>query len=143
MLKTGQKLGKYRILKRLGVGGFAEVYKAVDTVEGIKVALKIPFLGTPESVDDFKQEIRIAATLEHPHILPIKNADVIDGRFIIATPLGDETLGDRLRRRLSIHTALSGCDARPVPSTRRPARTMTWPVSLPIDNSPLKSMWPH
>ena len=36
-----QRLGQYRIEECVAVGGFAEVYKAYDTVEGIRVALKV------------------------------------------------------------------------------------------------------
>ena len=41
-LKIRQKLGKYRIERRLGSGGFAAVYQAMDTVQGIRVAIKVP-----------------------------------------------------------------------------------------------------
>ena len=40
-LARGQKLSKYRLVKRVGKGGFCEVWKARDTVEGIWVALKV------------------------------------------------------------------------------------------------------
>jgi serine/threonine-protein kinase len=43
MLKAKQKLGKYIIERKLGEGGFAVVYQARDTIEGIRVALKIPY----------------------------------------------------------------------------------------------------
>ena len=48
MLKARQRLGKYRIEARLGEGGFATVYRARDTIEGIKVALKVPHQGGPQ-----------------------------------------------------------------------------------------------
>ena len=38
---------------------------------------------------DFKREARLAHRLEHPNILPIRDASFIDGRFVIAMPLGD------------------------------------------------------
>lgn len=41
-LRVRQKLGKYRIESKLGAGSFAAVYAAMDTVEGRRVALKIP-----------------------------------------------------------------------------------------------------
>jgi len=103
MLRPGKTIGKYRIQRRLGTGGFATVYRALDTVEGIHVALKIPhpnFL-RPESLGDFRREIRIAARLDHPNILPIKNAEVYDGHLVVAYPLGTGTLDDRLRKRIS------------------------------------------
>jgi serine/threonine-protein kinase len=103
-----KRIGKYRLLRRLGTGGFSEVYKAFDTVEGIHVALKLPKapFQTPEMLEDFRKEIRLAARLDHPNILPVKNADFYDGRLVVAYPLGDETLADRLRRRLALDSCL-------------------------------------
>lgn len=111
-LKTRQKLGKYRIRRRLATGGFAEVYEARDTVEGIDVALKIPHehLLSRGVLEDFRKEARLAAPLDHPHILPIKNADDVDGMFAIVTRLGCETLAERLQRRLGRATILEYTD---------------------------------
>ncbi|NIL97593.1 MAG: protein kinase [Planctomycetales bacterium] len=108
MLKTRQKLGKYQIERKLGEGGFALVYQARDTIEGVRVALKIPYphLVTPDTLEDFRHEVRVAARLEHPHILPLKNAEFINGHFVITTALGQGTLADRLQKRLSFATAL-------------------------------------
>lgn len=108
ILKTRKRFGKYIIEKKLGEGGFAVVYQARDTIEGIRVALKIPYerLVTEESLDTFRQEVRLAAKLEHPHIQPLKYADYIDGYFVIVTALGSGTLEERLGRRLSTQTAL-------------------------------------
>jgi hypothetical protein len=106
-IKARQKLGKYRLERRLGEGGFALVYQALDTIEGVRVALKIPHpsLMTPEAFEDFRREARLAAQLKHPNILPLKTADFIDGHFVIAFPLGERTLADRLQSRLSLATA--------------------------------------
>ncbi|HUG92854.1 MAG TPA: serine/threonine-protein kinase [Planctomycetaceae bacterium] len=108
MLKARQKLGKYRIERRLASGGFGSVFQAMDTIEGIRVALKIPHAAviTESVLDDFRKEVRMTARLEHTNILPLKNASFIDGHFVIATPLGEESLADRLRRRMSLTTAL-------------------------------------
>jgi serine/threonine protein kinase len=108
MLKARQKLGKYHIERKLGEGGFALVYQARDTIEGVRVALKIPFphLVTPETLEDFRHEVRVAARLEHPNILPLKNAEFIDGHFVITTALGQTTLDDRLKNRMSLTTAI-------------------------------------
>ncbi len=107
-LRARQRLGKYRIEKSLGEGGFAKVYQALDTIEGIRVALKVPgqqFVSAAV-LEDFRKEARLAARLEHPHILSIKNAEFIDGRFVIAYPLGEKTLADRLICRLSQAVAI-------------------------------------
>lgn len=108
VLRARQRLGKYRIEKRISNGGFAVVYRAMDTIEGIRVALKIPHaeIITDEVLDDFRQEVRLAVRLEHPHILSLKNASFIDGQFVIAFPLGEKTLAERLQHRMSITTAL-------------------------------------
>ena len=107
-IRTRQKLGKYRIDGKLGYGGFAVVYQATDTIEGSRVALKIPYdhLITDSVLEDFRREVRLAAQLDHPNILPLKNADFIEGRFVITYPLGDRTLADRLQSRLSLNLAL-------------------------------------
>jgi serine/threonine-protein kinase len=108
VLRVGQHLGKYRITKRLADGGFARVYGAYDTVAGVPVAIKIPHedLLTREALDDFRREVRITAKLDHPNILPVKDAGHIDGRFVIIYPLGEESLADRMTRRMSVRTVL-------------------------------------
>lgn len=107
-LRARQKLGKYRIEKKLSSGGFATVYQAMDTIEGVRVALKIPHPGqiNDQVMRDFRHEIRLAARLQHPNILPLKDASVIDDQLVITFPLGEKSLADRLQRRLSIVTAL-------------------------------------
>jgi serine/threonine protein kinase len=107
-LRPRQKLGKYRIEKCLSEGGFAAVYQAHDTIEGIRVALKIPHsqMVSESLMKDFRNEARLAAKLEHPNILHLKDASVIDGYFVIALPLGEKTLADRLMSRLSIRTVV-------------------------------------
>ena len=108
VLRRGSRLGKYRIESRLGDGAFAAVYRASDTLEGVTVALKIPHsrVLTEEDEDSFRKEIRLAARLRHPHILPLKSADIIDGQYVLAYPLGEGTLADRLQSRLSLSTGL-------------------------------------
>lgn len=107
-LKVRQKIGKYRIEGRLGEGGFATVYRAADTIEGIQVALKVLHTDymTDEVLNGFRKEARTTSKLEHANILSIKDASIIDGRLVIALPLGQETLDQRLRRRMSIKTVL-------------------------------------
>ncbi|MEQ8763060.1 MAG: serine/threonine-protein kinase [Planctomycetota bacterium] len=111
-LRRNQRLGKYRIVRHIAEGGFAEVYEARDTIEQLPVALKIPLISGESDplFAAYLREIRITAKLDHPHILPIKSADLIDGRLVIATPLGDESLDDRLGRRLSTRMARSFID---------------------------------
>ncbi len=107
-LRARQRLGKYRIETRLAEGGFANVYRAYDSIEGIRVALKIPLVGfdDKETLQLFRREARLTARLDHPNILPIKDASFIDGQFVIASALADESLADRLERRLSTRLCL-------------------------------------
>lgn len=107
-VRVRQRLGKYRIEKRLAQGGFAEVFQAYDTIEGIRVALKVPLphLITPQLIEDFKKEVRLTAKLDHRHVLKVKNAAFIDDHFVIVHALGDEALADRLKRRISLRLAM-------------------------------------
>jgi serine/threonine-protein kinase len=107
-IKARQNLGKYRIQRKLGAGGFMQVWQALDTVEGIQVALRIPHqdLLTPEMLKDLRKEVRLTAGLDHPNILPIKNAEFIDDRLVVAYPLGEKTLGDRMQHRMTVQVAL-------------------------------------
>ena len=94
LLKARQQLGKYKIERRLSDGPRAAVYRAYDTIHGIKVALKIPDpdIMDEEFLDEFRREARLSSRMEHPNVLPIQNACFIDGYFVIAMPLGIETL---------------------------------------------------
>ncbi len=107
-LRSRQRLGKYRIERQLAEGGFATVYRAMDTVEGVRVALKVPRAELVKGRESqFTHEVRLASRLDHPNVLPVKNAQAIDGYFVIAYPLGDKTLGDRMASRMSARRALS------------------------------------
>ena len=57
-LRARQKLGKYRIVRRLAAGPYANVYESSDTIEGIRVALKIPHatLVTPEMLAQMRYD---------------------------------------------------------------------------------------
>jgi serine/threonine-protein kinase len=91
----------------LGSGGFATVYAALDTLMGVRVALKIPSseLVSDELIDEFRREARLTMGLEHPNILPIRDATFIDGRFVIVTPLAQRTLEERLKKRIAFENA--------------------------------------
>jgi serine/threonine protein kinase len=96
-LTAGTRLGKYRLEKHLGTGGSCEVWKAKDCVEDIAVALKIPQVGVKgeRNSQGLFREIRLVAKMRHPHIMSVKNADIIDGYAVLATELSVGTLADR------------------------------------------------
>jgi len=98
-LGRGMRLGKYRLVKRLGRGGYGTVWKARDTVEGIWVALKIPHVKADGQTDNqaLLREVRLVAGLRHEHLMPVKNADIIKGYAVLATELSVGTLADRCK----------------------------------------------
>lgn len=111
-LRARQLLGKYRIEAKISEGGFANVYRAYDTIEGIRVALKIPSpsITSREWLEDFRKEARTAARLDHPNILPLKDASFVDGYFVMAFRLAERTLAQRLQKRMSAKLALDYTD---------------------------------
>jgi serine/threonine protein kinase len=81
------KLGRFRIDRVLGQGGFGIVYLATDITLGRHVALKLPRLHTlqqPGLLERFLREARAAAGLDHPHIVPVHEAGETDGLCYIA-----------------------------------------------------------
>lgn len=106
-LRQRQRFGQYRIDRHLGTGGFSSVYAATDTVSGIPVALKVLHdVGGDEGYEALRREVRIAARLEHPNILPIRTAGTVEDRFVIVSPQAEESLDERLKRRMGARTAV-------------------------------------
>ena len=70
--------------------------------------LKVPHarLIDEHVLKDFRNEARLAAQLDHPNILPLKDASIIDEHLVIALPLGEKSLADRLRSRMSFEVAV-------------------------------------
>lgn len=106
MLRARQKIGKYRILGRIASGPLADVYKAFDTIQRMRVALKIPKVHDDSGNEEILHEVQVATKLQHPNILSVLNASYIDDHFVIAMELGDESLADRIERRISTARAM-------------------------------------
>lgn len=85
---AGQRLGKFRMIRRLGVGGMGAVYLAEDTERGRQVAVKIlpreRAANNPTLVRRFKAEAQAAARLDHDHIVRVYEAGEIAGYLYIA-----------------------------------------------------------
>ncbi len=98
---SGQLLGHYRVLEKIGAGAMGEVFRARDERLGRDVALKLirpASSNNPDHLRRFEQEARAAAALNHPNILAI-----YDVGFEGTTPyIVSELLeGKNLRQRLS------------------------------------------
>ncbi len=93
-LRRGARLGKYRLEKRLGEGGSAVVWRARDTIEDRRVALKIVLPAVVEELgrDAIEAEARLAARLEHPCVVGLRYADWIDSYFVLVSDLAQRSL---------------------------------------------------
>ena len=102
--------GTYDIVRTLGAGGMATVYLAHDLRHGRDVALKVlhPDLGSALGPERFQREIRLAARLQHPHILTVLDSGESAGRLWFTMPFVE---GESLRDRLTRETQLPVADA--------------------------------
>ena len=102
---------RYRLERELGRGGMAVVYLAEDLRHERPVALKVllPELAAALGPERFQREIKLAARLQHPHILGVHDSGEAAGRLWFAMPFVEgESLRDRLRRerQLAVDDAL-------------------------------------
>ena len=94
-MKFGDRLGPYRVLEKLGVGGMGEVYRGTDTRLGREVAIKILPVATASSdaLARFEREGRAIATLNHPNICTLFDVGSDAGRpYLVMELLAGATL---------------------------------------------------
>lgn len=104
--QTIETLGKYHILGELGSGGFATVFRALDTTLDREVALKVlhpQLLVDQTTVARFQREARAAARLQHPNIVTIYEVGAVGERLYIAMALAE---GGSLASRLAAQGTL-------------------------------------
>jgi tetratricopeptide (TPR) repeat protein len=104
--------GRYAIEGEVGRGGTSVVFRARDLKHDRTVAVKVlkPDLSAAVSADRFHREVAIAASLTHPHILPLFDSGEADGHLFYVMPLmKGETLRDLLERerQLPVDRALA------------------------------------
>src|SRR6202521_2763079 len=79
--------GRYKIVRKLGTGGMANVYLAEDQELGRRVAIKIlndRHAGDEQFVERFRREAKNAAALSHPNIVSIYDRGEAEGTYYIA-----------------------------------------------------------
>src|SRR6266576_3198661 len=114
--------GRYTIEREIGRGGMSIVYLAHDTRNERRVALKVlrPDLAHSLGPERFLREIKVAAALQHPHILPLYDSGAADGLLFYVMPYvdglslrdklvkeGELPIGDAVRVLRDIADALS------------------------------------
>jgi eukaryotic-like serine/threonine-protein kinase len=110
-----KRLGKYELVERLGHGGMAEVWKALDTQLQRYVAIKVlqPNLrDDPNFANRFRREAQLIASLHHPNIVQVHDFQIFqpddDGKgaqspiaYMVMNYVEGETLADYLRKTSS------------------------------------------
>src|SRR5437868_8266034 len=97
-----EPLPGYKLIERLGGGGFGEVWKA-EAPGGLHKAIKFVYGDLETASEDgqrAEQELKAMSRVKavrHPYILSLERYDIIDGQLIIVMELADRNLWDRFR----------------------------------------------
>ncbi len=102
--------GRYDVERKVGEGGMATVYLAKDVRHGRNVAVKVirPEVAETLGTDRFLSEIKLTASLQHPHILALLDSGVVsstdsgDRPFYVMPYITGETLRARLTRERAL-----------------------------------------
>ena len=100
----------YRIERELGGGGMSHVYVARETALGRQVVIKVlpPEMSAAVSIERFRREIQLVASLQHPHIVTVHSAGQAGDLLYYTMPLVE---GESLRARLARDGTLSANEA--------------------------------
>ena len=99
---VGTTIGEYVVEEPIGSGGMGEVYRALDERLGRRVALKVLLRRLADDAgfrERLLRESRLAASLDHPNVVPVYEAGEADGRLFIAMRYVDGTDLKALLRR--------------------------------------------
>jgi eukaryotic-like serine/threonine-protein kinase len=96
------RIGRYRIEKVLGEGGFGLVYLAFDDQLERFVAIKVPhrrLISRLEDAEAYLTEARIVGKLKHPHIIPVFDVGTTENYpcFVVSEYIEGSTLAQRIR----------------------------------------------
>src|SRR6516165_10702599 len=107
-----QRIGRYRVERILGEGGFGIVYLAHDEQLQRPVAVKVPhrrLVSRPEEADAYLAEARTVANLDHPNIVPVYDVGSTEDCpcFVVSKFIDGTDLATRLKQsRLSLHESV-------------------------------------
>lgn len=100
------RLGRYELLARVGAGGMAEVFRAIDLAPGaspepLVIKTILPHLAAdPEFQTMFINEARLTARFDHPNVVKVRDLGRIDGALFLAMELVDGCDLSRMLRHL-------------------------------------------
>lgn len=102
----GLVLGNYLILDKIGAGGMGQVFKAMHRRMERVVALKVlpsKAMSEPDVVERFHREVKAAARLEHPNIVPAHDADESDGiHYLVMQFVDGRDLGTLVKEQRTL-----------------------------------------
>src|SRR5262249_56573426 len=95
-------LGRYRVTKRVGAGGYGTVYRAHDEVLAREVAIKVflsDHLSSAQDLSTYQAEGRALASLDHPGIVPVYDVGRTDDglSFLVSKFVECGNLREQLR----------------------------------------------
>src|SRR6185312_5944512 len=85
----------YRFIKKLGQGGFGEVWEA-EAPGGVRVAIKVIRIDSVHSKPEVRS-LELIRNIRHPHLLDVQFSVEVDDCLLIAMPLCDSSLWDRYK----------------------------------------------
>ena len=106
----GALSGSYTLDRELGGGGMSRVFLAHEVALGRRVVVKVlpPEMAAGVNIERFRREIQLAASLQHPHIVPLHAAGQAGDLFYYTMPLVE---GESLRAKLAREGELPVADA--------------------------------
>jgi tRNA A-37 threonylcarbamoyl transferase component Bud32 len=121
---------RYEIGECLGRGGMGVVYRARHRMMHRDVALKVirpDLLASPEAVERFRREVRLAAQLAHPHIVAAYDAEEIDGVHVLVMEYVEGKTLDAIVQKRGALSVAAAC-------------TLARQVALGLDHAHARSM---
>jgi WD40 repeat protein/serine/threonine protein kinase len=104
---AGQTFDEYQLINLLGQGGMSAVYRAYHAELDRHVAVKVlseQLSRDPEYIARFTHEAKTAASLEHPHIVPVYDYGTHENlSYVVMRVLNGGSLADKIREKQTLH----------------------------------------